>query len=995
MRFISSILFAAIIAAFITLPANAQSTGSVAGVVQDTLGAVVVGATITVVDADGKEKTVTSNAKGEFSVTGLLPGKYTVKVIATKFALYENTEVVVASGQKQELIVPLTVEGVQEQVDVETDTGVSTDPDASAGATVIKGKDLEALPDDPDELALALQALAGAAAGPNGGQIYIDGFTGGNLPPKDSIREIRINNNPFSAEYDRLGFGRIEILTRPGSDKIRGGANFNFNDESLNARNPFSENRASSQLKTFGGNVSGPLKKGKSSFFFDINQRLVDNNAVVNAFVLDEALNVVPFNQDLTVPTKRFSVGTRVDYAINKDNTLQFRYNYGVGSSENQGIGGLTLPSRAYEAENFEHEFRVTETMIINATTINETRFAYDFRNREQIGDNSIPSISVGSSFVGGGATIGESFNKSHGWELQNYTTSVLGKNAQHSIKFGVRVRSNSYTDRSENGFGGSFSFSGLAGEFVDPITGMEQYRNRILGVVDPLYTNFIPNQFSITTGNPEIKISQYDYGVFFTDDWRINPGLTISMGLRYENQTNISDNTNFAPRFSVAWSPGAGGARAPKTVFRGGFGVFYDRISDNLTLQATRFNGTNQLNLVVSATDPDPARRLIAIGLLSQAVFTQSGVTNVPTAEQILAVLPQSNTTRQMADAIKVPYYYQAAASVEHQLPWRSSVSATYIAMKNYNVLRIRNINAPICPEQTNCLNEPRPFPTLGNIYEYESTGRGTTHQIRFNFRSNFSTRVSLFGNYNLGFAKGDSDGSGSFPAYSYDLTGEYGRTSGDIRHQFVIGGNVSLPWGVSVSPFINASTGRPFNITRGIDFNGDNLSTERPTFGELASRCSFLGLTNSFCDISGEDPNAIIPRNYGQATGFFSVNMRFSKNFGFGKTAAERVAGNQGGQGGGNRGGGGGGPRGGGMGGGPMMMMGGGGEVRKPFNLNVSINVNNLFNNVNYASPIGNLASDRFGQVTSTQTGFGGFGGGGGCRANRCVELQMRFNW
>jgi len=220
MRFISSILFAALMAAFITLPANAQSTGSVTGVVQDTLGAVVVGATITVVAADGKEKTATSNQKGEFSVAGLLPGKYTVKVIATKFALYENTEVQVVSGQKQELIVPLTVEAVTETVDVPAEAGVSTDPEATAGATVIKGKDLDALPDDPDELAQALQALAGAAAGPNGGQIFIDGFTGGNLPPKESILAIRINQNPFPAKYDRPGFGRIEITSRPGSAKF-------------------------------------------------------------------------------------------------------------------------------------------------------------------------------------------------------------------------------------------------------------------------------------------------------------------------------------------------------------------------------------------------------------------------------------------------------------------------------------------------------------------------------------------------------------------------------------------------------------------------------------------------------------------------------------------------------------------------------------------------------------------------------------------------------
>src|SRR6187401_2042783 len=277
MRFLTSILFTGLIAVLIALPANAQSTGSISGVVQDTLGAVVVGANVTVVGPDGKEKTFTTNQRGEFTATSLPPGKYTVRVSAPKFALYENTEVDVTSGKKEELIVPLTVQAVDEQVNVDTDSGVSTDPDSSTSATVLKGKDLDALPDDPDELEQALQALAGPSAGPNGGQIYIDGFTGGRLPPKEAIREIRINQNPFSAEYDRLGFGRIEILTKPGADKFRGNAFFNFNDESLNSRNPFAPNRAASQLRFFGGNVSGPIQKGKSSFFLDINNRDVDN----------------------------------------------------------------------------------------------------------------------------------------------------------------------------------------------------------------------------------------------------------------------------------------------------------------------------------------------------------------------------------------------------------------------------------------------------------------------------------------------------------------------------------------------------------------------------------------------------------------------------------------------------------------------------------------------------------------------------------------------
>lgn len=1018
MKFISLCFFSVFLALALSISAFAQANGSLAGQIQDTLGAAVVGASVTVVAADGKEKITTSNQRGEFSMNGLAPGKYTVKVKATKFALYENTEVEIVSGQKAELTVPLTVEAVAENVDVNGSDTVSNDPANNASATVLKEKDLEALPDDPDELEAALQALAGASAGPNGGQIYIDGFTGGQLPPKESIREIRINSNPFSAEYDRLGFGRIEILTKPGSDKFRGSVNANFNDESLNSRNPFSLNRAPSQTRFFGGNISGPIVKGKASYFLDINKRDNDSNAVVNAQVLDSNLNVIPFQQEFQIPNRRFSIGPRIDYAINDKNTLVFRYDYSRGSTENQGIGGITLPSRASESTNWEHEFRVTETMIVNPKTVNETRIELDWEKRTQFGDNSTPAITVSDAFSGGGASIGNNFNRANSWEIQNYTTTSLGKNSQHTLKFGVRVRRNSITDRSESGFGGSFSFTGAAevrspfgcpvvGQdgcvVVEPrLTSIDQYIGVLSGLTGDRY---IPVQYAVTVGNPEQSVSRTDYSLFVTDDWRISPSFTLSAGLRYENQTNISNNTNFAPRFAVAWTPGAGGAKAPKTVIRGGFGVFYDRFSENTTLQALRFSGTEQMNLVVSANQPNETLRAAALALLQQPVFTLNGVTNIPTVDQILTALPQTNIIRTISPELKVPVTYQGAISVERQLPGRTTAALTYVMSQTNNFIRQRNINAPICVTPEECADAVVPFPGSGPIYQYESTGTMKMNRLNFNIRSNFNQNYSIFGNYSLGFTNNDTDGG--FPVYSYDLSDEWGRASFDTRHSFVVGGNFTLPWRVSLSPFINYNSGRAFNITTGEDSNNDRQFNERPTFGDLGRACATAHLTYSYCDVAGFDPDETIPRNFGRAPQFINVNLRVSKTFGFGKSegssAANAGGGGNRGEGGGNRGGGG--PGGGGPGGGGrMVMMGGGGffgggNERKPYNLNLSINFNNLFNKVNFGAPVGNLSSSRFGEYTSTGGGFfGGFGpggGGGGGSANRRIELSARFSW
>src|SRR5712664_248200 len=248
-----------------------QARGTLRGVIKDELGATIVGANVTIIDPSGVEKTTTTNGEGAYVFNGLAPGKYLVRASAKGFAVSDESEVNLTAGQRATLDLTLKVTIEEQKVTIAAETPLSTESTNNANQTLITGKDLDALPDDPDELAAALQALAGPSMGPNGGQITIDGFSGGRMPPKNSIREIRINQNPFAAENDRPS-GGINILTKPGTDKLRGGLSFNFNDESLNSRNPFSTNspkRPPYQLRQYGGNLSGPLIKNKASYFFD------------------------------------------------------------------------------------------------------------------------------------------------------------------------------------------------------------------------------------------------------------------------------------------------------------------------------------------------------------------------------------------------------------------------------------------------------------------------------------------------------------------------------------------------------------------------------------------------------------------------------------------------------------------------------------------------------------------------------------------------------
>jgi hypothetical protein len=991
-----------------TVFAQSGASGTLHGRLVDQFGGAIVGATVTAVDATGAEKTATSNDEGLYTVSGLAPGAYTVRAQAAGFASYEKTSVQVTAGQREAFDITLEVTIEQAEVTVSGEPPVSTDPENNAGAIVLRGADLEALPEDPDELTEALQALAGPSAGPNGGEIFVDGFSGGRLPPRESIREIRINSNPFSAEYDRLGFGRIEILTKPGTDKFRGQASFSFNDESLNSRNPFAPNRAPFQSRQFGGNVSGPIISKKASFFLDFERRQVDDNEIINATILDPSLNGTQnFNLAVLTPQTRTTFSPRFDYALNASNTLVGRYTYTRSERENAGIGDFNLLSRAFNTATTQHSFQLTETAILTPSVVNETRFQFVRSSRDQEGDNSIPTIRVLDAFTGGGSQIGLSFNRETRWELSNNTSWAL---KQHALKFGVRLRGISLKDVSSNNFAGTFTFGGGIGPQLDtnnqvvlngagqpvlvPLTSIERYRRTLLFQqqgLSPAQVRALgggATQFTIAGGNPEAGISQLDFGAFVQDDWRIRPDFTLSMGLRYEAQTNINTGLNFAPRISFAWSPGAGGKGQPKTVIRGGFGIFYDRVGEDLSLQANRFNGTNQQQFLV--TDPVT---------LDLARFTLDGVTNVPTVDALTA-FARPQTTWQMADSLQAPYTIQSSISLERQLPGNWTFSATYINSRSLHLLRARNINAPLpgtfLPGVSG--SGVRPLGDISNVYEYESSGRLNQNQLLLGIGNRLNRTFSIFARYSLGKAKSDTDGAGSFPANQYDLSTEWGRASFDIRHRLIIGGTINAPWGVRLSPLVMLTSGRPFNITTGRDTNGDSLFTERPAFATDMTKPGVIVTRFGAFDPNPAPGQELIPRNYGNGPAFFNVNLGLSRTFGFGGSRdsvanASGQGGGAGGRGRGGAGGGGGGGRGGGGGG-----RGGdaSSDSRSRYNLTFSLQFQNLFNKTNMGPPVGNLSSQLFGQSLSTAGGFGGGGGNGNPAAgNRRIIGQLRFSF
>jgi Carboxypeptidase regulatory-like domain len=972
---------------FLTAAADGQtSTGIIRGRITDPSGAVIPQVSVMATTADGRSATVVTNNQGVYEFKGLPAGSYTVTAVAPGFATDQEEGVNVVAGQAQQLDIALQIQVEQQKVEVHEETPtVDVSSENSASTLIIKGKDLEALSDDPDELQSELEALAGPSAGPNGGQIYVDGFTAGQLPPKSAIREIRINQNPFSAQYDKLGYGRIEIFTKPGTDQLHGQVMVNGNSSAFNALNPFVTEEPGYYSEIFNGNISGPLGK-KASYFFTVQQRNIDNVSVVVAQVLNPNNEIVPYNTTVPSPSTVLNISPRFDFQLTPSNTLTVRYQYEHSTQNNTGVGQFSLPTVGANSHSSEQVVQISDTQVISPTIVNETRFQYIRDTSNQIPLSTEPTLVVQGAFTGGGSSAGTVTSNQDHYELQNYTSIAHG---HHFIKFGGRLRDTLYSSNQNSGFNGAYNFSSLNAYQITQVglqEGLTPQQIRAMGGG--------ASQFSLVTGQPLSDVSMLDVGLYAEDEWRIKPNFSLTAGLRYETQTGIPYHGDWAPRIALAWGLGHG-KTPPKTVLRAGYGIFYDRFSYNYLLQAERQNGITQLQYIVSQPDFYPL---------------------IPPPSLLAQLAKTSPTVYQVAPNIQPSYTMQAAFSVERQITKSSTLSVTYLNAHGDHQLFLRNANAPL--PGTYPPSDIRPFGGTTNIYQYSSEGEFVQNQLIANFRVNLWNRVSLFGFYSLNFANSDlgagagagggsffggGSSSAAFIMNSYDPMEDWGRAGFDVRNRFVLGGSISLKYGFRLNPFIIANSSSPFNIIVGQDLNGDSIFNDRPAIGTTAGPGGQIYVTpwgtfNSV-PIAGQP---IAPINTGSATPLFTLNLRMSKTFGLGpkldRAAMASGGGGQGGQRGGGGGGGGGGRGGGGGGGlGGRGFSGAGNspfsfgnETTHRYNLTFTVSVRNLLNNVNYAPPVGNLDSPIFG----TPNALAGppFSSGS---ANRRIDLQMLFSF
>ncbi|MFA5909256.1 MAG: carboxypeptidase regulatory-like domain-containing protein [Vicinamibacterales bacterium] len=842
-------------------------TGSVLRVsVLDQTEAALIIAQVTIVDAKGVSHTAQVDERGVAVFEGLEPGAYQVTATAESFRAIA-TPFTVRRGENRTTL-RLAVASIEQTVVVQDQS--AADRRDNGFTQTLSQEEIDSLPDDPDEMADELARMAGPGA-----QIFVDGFRGGRLPPKDQIQQIRFHTNSFSAEYHEAGMVRVEVITKPGMGGWRGGTNFGFRDESLNAKNVFADEKGAEQMRRYMVNFSGPLAKGRTglSLSFDGNSSY-DSRTIVAQSPTGAALNSLA-----VAPTDAMNFSARMEHLLGGSSQLRAEYSRRQNQRSNLGVGDFDLPERAYATDMNTDTFRLRTTNVIGKKVFSEFRAEFNSSTNATRPGSALPAIRVNEAFTAGGA--GQSGERTaRELEIAQNFDFTIGR--KHSMRAGVLFEAGWWDSNQQSNANGTYTFTSL-----------------------DAYQAGTPATYSIRTGNPLVNYSQVKAGWFLQDDFRPSRTLQVSLGLRQEIQTQVDSRFNLAPRAAFTWNA------TKKTTVRGGYGIFYDWYESNLLEQTIRVDGTHQIDAVIQ----NPG---FPVG--------EGGGTRLPASLIRSASLGQ-------------PIIHQASFGLERPLTAWADFRADYMWTRGYNTLRSINVNAPI--------NGVRPDATVGNISEIQSTGKRASDRATVALNMRYMPRRILgMVMYQFGSQRNYADGPLSLPSDSNNPSLDWGPAAQDVRHRIFFNFNSPIRNGVRLSLGMQGSSALPYNVTTGFDANGDTVFNDRA---------------------------AGVERNSGRGAAQWTANIRLNKSIGLGGARA----GGPGMPGGmpmppppsggvaAQRGPGGmpGGPGGGGDG--PQIMVMEGGNQK--YRLDLFVNIQNAFNNVNYNAFVGNQLSSFFGTATS----------------------------
>jgi hypothetical protein len=896
---------------------SAAQSASLVGAVLDPSSAAIPGAQISV-SSTSQTLHTKSGPDGRYAFRALAPAVYSLSVTAKGFAPLTVPDVAIVAGQAKELNLPLSIAVAQQDVTVaDQNQGVGINSDQNANATIIRGSALNALSDDPDELRDELQALAGPATGPSGGEIYVDGFAGGQLPPKSSILEIRVNQNPFSSEFDRLGYGRLEIITKPGSQKFQGSVSSGGTSSYFNTANPLVSNQPGYYQYTIVGNLAGPISKN-ASYFFSGFRMIRQNQAMVDA--VDPKNTNASIHQAFPTPITYLSINPRLDFQLGSRNTATLRDSFYRTNQAGVGVGALNLASLASRVISEENSLQLGDTFLVNAHFVNETHFQWSRIYNDQVPESTLPTVTVQGAFTSGGSSGGIERDIQNNFELQNYSTASYGA---HALRFGTRLRLYDDTSYTTSGQNGTYTFKTIADYLANQ-----------------------PSQYLATIiYNHLASVLLFDGTFFLQDDWHWKPNLMMSAGLRVEGQNRIHDHLDWAPRLAVAWSPMHSGSAPAKTVIRAGYGWFYNRFTVPNSFSAD--SGTPYLDQVIH-------NNLIN----GEGFVAQCPCNYIPTAPQPpAAVSPAGTPTYQSID----PHFHaaldmQAGIGIDCQITGKVTANLTYLYTRGVHQYLLNNVTAPTFNVATYT-----PTGSTPSLYNYQFQSGGVYRQNQLIFTAN--ARLSHFQlntTYTLNQAKSDTQDATYVPSFAQNPGLDYGRASFGYRQRFVFLNSYTGPFGIVFGSLLIAQSGTPYNITVGNDLTENLEFNARPTYGQCGAPdvvATQYGCLDTSPAGKGE---RLVP--YGIGTGPASVvyHVRLSKVVGVGPRVRTATAAGTTYSADGNS-----------VSGRGLSSSGGGVKLDQTaprrYNLTFVASAANLFNNANYGTPNGVLLSPLFNKTQS----------------------------
>jgi len=755
--------------ALATAPAAAMGAGQAGNrlivAVTDQTGGVIPQASVTVTRQDGAAPapplSLVTSGVGVAMANDLPDGRYTVRVEFPGFQTAELQDVRVRGGGDTRRRITLQIQKLDASVTVSRDRQSSSlDPGGSAFSTVLTREQIAALPDDPEEMEEALKAMA-----PPGSVIRVDGFTGGRLPSKSQIRSIRLPRMDMFAAQNHGGMSGmmfIDIMTGPGSGPLRGSVDFNFLDDLFNARNVFTAARPAEQMRRFGFNLFGTIVPNKTSFSI--------NGGGGSQYTSPNLLAVLPdgsrANDTIRQPRDSFNLSLRLDHAINKDHAARLSVDYDTSQSGNLGVGGYNLFDLAYDSDSSSTVLRLSENGPLGRRMFTETRLQVRWADTESRSVVEAPTVRVLDAFASGGAQQ-RGGQRSVSFEFASDLDYVRGS---HSWRAGALVEGGRYASDDMTNYLGTFTFASL-----------DDYRAGR------------PTAYSRRIGDPSLRFSAFNAGLYVQDDYRVARSLLVSAGVRYGVQNHVSDGWNLSPRVTAAWSP----LRNGKLTIRGGYGYFYDWIASDLYKQTLLVDGLRQRELNIRDPEyPDPGT---------------DGVT--PPTNRYL-----------WSDALDLPAAYRMNLGVERTLTENARLSVTYTRGWGSGLLRGRNLNTPV--------GGVRPNPAVANDVALVGDGasRAESLGLVYSLAKLSWKRTFLALNYTWSRSRSNTTGAFGLPASGDTLDTEWGPAAGDITHR--VGGSFSMApiRNLSLGVNVRGQSGLPYNITTGRDDNGDGVFNDRP---------------------------------------------------------------------------------------------------------------------------------------------------------------------